>query len=82
MDIKNRLVILEELVEELKAAEKVLDGSKDFGLSDEYKRGFRRALFVSIEKAFKLSIFAEIEDEEESPVFDLAKMKVASNSIN
>ena len=81
MDIKNRLVILEEFIEEIKAAEKVLDSGVEYGLTDEYKRGFRRALFVAIEKAKNLSIYAEVEDED-VVAFDLASMKTLSNSIN
>lgn len=79
MDVKNRLVILEELIEDIKAAEKVLDSEKDFGLSEEYKKGFRRGLFVAIEKAKKISIFAEVEEEDE---YDLISMKTYSESIN
>ena len=81
MDIKNRLVILEELFEEIKAAEKVLDSGDKYGLSEEYKKGFRRGLFVALEKAKNLSIFAEVE-EDDAVVYDLEKMVVPSKSIN
>ena len=63
---------------ELKKAEDIINSKRAEKFTEEYRKGFKTALIVAYKKAMKLSVDADVVEEE----YDLQKMKSISNKIH